>query len=819
MEKLLFITIILIIINQKLSPQVTISGTITDKETGENLIGASIYESNSKQGTITNLYGFYSLKITPGKCKLQASYVGYLPHEQNIEIRSDTTIHFQLETSNKLEEVVITENSAERNVRTTQMGMLKLTPVKAKLLPVLLGETDIIKTLQLMPGVQGGTEGGSGMYVRGGGPDQNLILLDGVTVYNVNHLFGFMSVFNTDAINNVSLIKGGFPARYGGRLSSVLDIRMKEGNLKEFHGEGSIGIISSNLTLEGPVVKDKTSFMISGRRSYLDILTYPIQMLINKASYTNGRAYFGYFLQDFNGKINHRFSDKSRLYLSFYSGKDKFFLTDKYKEDQGYINDEVYSYDDEMGLKWGNFTSALRWNYLFSNELFSNLTFTVSNYKFSVFEDFKSEIKSDSTARKDEYFYEYYSQIRDYGVKYDFDFIPNPNHYIKFGFSNTLHLFTPGVTVTKERYTDLESGIDTTFGKKDIPSNEFFVYIEDDLKIGNTLQINAGLHFSHFHVQNTNYRSLEPRLSARLLLWPNLSLKASYVKMQQYLHLLSNSTLGLPTDLWVPPTSKVKPQKAWQAAFGISYSIRNNYHISLEGYYKDMWDLIDYSEGASFFDLNQGSWEEIVTTGRGNSYGMELFFEKTRGKTTGWIGYTLSWSNRTFPEVSFGRTFPYKYDSRHDFSFVLTQKIKENIDLGVTWVYRTGYPFTLEDEKFISPGYLFTPKEGYWLPEDEIKNMYYQEDLDDKLLDYSESRNSYRMPHYHRLDVGIRFNKQKERYKRTWSLGAYNLYSRMNPFFIYQSYEYSWVTNESYPVMRQISILPIVPYVRWSIKF
>lgn len=794
------------------SQNATISGTITDAQTGEALLSANIYNSETLSGTASNTYGFYSLKQPQGITPILATFTGYQSFKATFNLTKDTVINIALEPVIALEEVVVTGQSPLQNIRSTQMGTIQLSPAKTEIIPALLGETDIIKTFQLMPGVQGGTEGTSGFYVRGGGPDQNLILLDGVPVYNASHLFGFMSVFNSDAIRNVTLIKGGFPARYGGRLSSVLDIRMKEGNSKEFKGSASIGLISSKLTLEGPIKSDKTSFMVSGRRSYIDVLSYPFQMMANKKAGENENFRVGYFLQDFNAKINHTFNDQHRLYLSVYTGKDKFFMRDKYEYEYTYTGEGVdysskYKYNDKANLQWGNTTGALRWNNVINNNLFANLTATISDYKFRIYEDYMEEQTNlnENKTEKSSYYFEYYSQIRDYGLKADFDFVPSPKHYVRFGMHNTLHYFSPGVTVNKDYDSSNSAPIDTVYGNKNIPTNEMMIYLEDDIDISKTIKLNAGLHYSNFHVQGITYHSLEPRLSARIMLTNRLSAKVSYTNMQQYLHLLANSSMGLPTDLWVPTTKNIKPQRSQQGALGFAYAPNPSYEFSVEGYYKQMKNLIDYAEGASFFELNQGNWEDLVTSGKGESYGLEFLAQKHLGRVSGWVGYTLSWANRQFDEIGFGEKYPYRYDSRHDISIVSTIKLSEKTDFGAAWVFRTGYPFTMEDESFQSPFNFFKEPNS-------SGNAY-------GTVEHFDKRNNYRMPNYHRLDLGFNFHKQKKRVCRTWSLGVYNAYARNNPFMLYKSKEWDPQSNSTNTQLKQLSIFNLIPYVRWGIKF
>ena len=793
MKNIYFILLFLVLFTSAFSQKHTISGYISEGSTGEKLIGANIYEVNTLSGTVSNNYGFYSLTLPKGTVHIRYSFVGFEPVDKTFTLLKDTLINIAIDQSLRLEEVKIVGRSGS-NVENTQMSEVSIPIQTIKALPAFLGETDIIKTIQLLPGVQSGSEGMSGLYVRGGGPDQNLILLDGVPVYNVNHLFGFFSVFNPDAVNSVKLVKGGFPARYGGRLSSVLDIRMKEGNTKELKGEGAIGLISSKLTLEGPIKNENTSFIISARRTYIDILTQPlIRNIEKKEAYDKFRV--GYYFYDLNAKINHTFSNKDRLYLSAYMGNDKAYYKEKYSE-QG--TDYSFSYDDEFKLRWGNITTALRWNHIFNSKLFSNTTITYSRYKFITgIKDFTGDNES-----SEDFQFEYNSGINDLAGKIDFDFIPNPDHYIRFGVNHISHTFNPGVSAFKlSENLEGSTRIDTTFGNKKIITQEFAAYIEDDWNINPWLKINAGLHYSSFFVRNTSYYSFQPRISARFLVHDGFSLKAAYTKMTQYIHLLSNSNVGLPTDLWLPVTNTIKPQKADQYALGAFYRLTNNLQLSMEGFYKQMDKLLEYKEGASFLSLND-DWEYKVEPGKGESYGMEVLLEKKLGKTTGWIGYTLSWSNREFENINEGRTFAYKYDRRHDISFVLTHQLSDRVDMGITWVFGTGNAFTIATEKYPS---LVNGDMSY----------YYQRDL----IEYINQRNGFRMPSYHRLDVGFNFRKPKKWGERIWSIGVYNAYNRQNPFFLYYGDDYNTETNERETILRQVSLFPVIPSISYRFKF
>jgi outer membrane receptor for ferrienterochelin and colicin len=786
--KRLFIPLLLLIFFGSMQAQnFTISGYVEDQSSGERLLNANVYNPQTLQGVITNNYGFYSLTISSDSLQLTYSYIGYQSQTIQIDLKKDTLINVLLVPVINIDEVVISAEKAKSTVRSTQISMTELSAKEIKSIPVLFGEVDVLKALQLLPGVQSGNEGTSGIYVRGGGPDQNLILLDGVPVYNANHLFGFFSVFNPDAIQSVKLIKGGFPARYGGRLSSVLDIRMKDGNNKKFAAEGSVGVISSKLTVEGPIWKDKTSFIVSGRRTYIDMLAQPLIQLNNQRN-DLGNSVGGYYFYDVTAKVNHRFSDKSRLYLSSYLGRDKAYLRLK---DEG----ADYIWEDDFGLGWGNQTTALRWNYVITPKLFSNTTVTYSKYNFNVAME-TQETERDTL--KQRFAFAYDSGIRDLAGKVDFDYLPNPNHSVKFGYNHIYHTFSPGVTIFQIEEESMANPVDTTFGNTDITANEMELYLEDDWELGTRFKVNLGLHASGFMVEDSSYYSLQPRVAARFMVNEKMSLKAAYSHMTQYIHLLTNSTIGLPTDLWVPSTALIKPQRSIQYALGVVYEISEGIEISMEGYYKTMNNLIEYKEGASFFSMD-GDWEDKLEFGEGKAYGFEFLARKQYGKTSGWIGYTLSWSNRRFENISFGEWFPYRYDRRHDISIVLNKEITDNINLGVTWVYGTGNAVTLPLEKYASMS-------SFW-----NDFLYFNQ------VDYFEKRNSYRMPAYHRLDIGINFNKEKKWGHRTWSISVYNAYNRKNPFFLNFD-QIRGASGYSETVLKQYSLFPIIPSLSYSFK-
>ena len=785
----------------------TISGFVVDKETGESMIGVNVIWKEKFQGTTTNTFGFYSLTLPEGTVEIDFSFIGYNVESKTLNLDKDLSLNIELETSaQNIQEVTIV--GEETVVERTQSSIVEVPVEQIKNIPALLGEVDVLKAIQLLPGVQSGGEGSSGFYVRGGGPDQNLILLDGVPVYNASHLFGFFSVFNADAIKNVRLTKGGFPSRFGGRLSSVLEIDMKEGNMKEIKGEGSLGLIASKLTLQGPIIKDKTSFIISARRTYIDLLAQPFVRSFDDGSQV------GYYFYDLNAKLNHKISEKDRLYLSAYSGKDRFYVNDEGVPDEK-NTDVDYNYQSDFGLEWGNLTSALRWNHLFSNKLFSNTTLTYTKYKFLTEVNELSELSYSDSFQKDSIEFAYYSGIKDIGGKIDFDYLPNPNHYIKFGINYAYHHFSPGAIdlyqkslIRDSQQNENINTTDTTFNfSKELFSHDSFIYLEDDIKVNDRLKINVGAHFSNFFTNGKIYYDIQPRLSSRYILSKDWSIKASYAEMQQYIHLLSNTSIGLPIDIWVPSTDSVPPQQSRQVAFSVNHNFKEGkFEITAEGYYKTMTDLMTLSPGSQIIGFQD--WQEKVEIdGVGRSYGFELFFQKKKGKTTGWFGYTLSFSDRKFENINFGKWYPYKYDRRHDISIVATHKFNDNFDIGATWVFGTGNNITLSNAKY---------------PQININGNINNNLVNPiKEVDYYPSRNNYRMASYHRFDIGLNFHKKKKWGERTWSIGAYNAYNRKNPFFIRFENNPTLVNGEleNRRVAKQISLFPVIPSITYKFKF
>ena len=708
----------------KKGPNYTLSGYVKEKGSQEYLSRVSISISELQLGTITNEYGFFSLTIPEGSYELWVTYLGYEPLVEQIDLSKDLQQNFELlEAPESLDEVIINTSNETDESEVTQMGTATINPAEINDIPVILGEKDAIKTFQLLPGIASGNEGGAGFYVRGGTPDQNLILLDEAPVYNANHLFGIFSLFNGDAIQSAEVFKGGFPAKYGGRLSSVLRLDTKNGNKERFGGQYNIGLVSSSFLLEGPLQKNKTSFVLSGRRTYLDALIRPF---LNKEDGTGA-----YLFSDLIFKIHHVIDEKNKLFWSNYFGEDKFFIRVKGSDA-----------DDSGKIRWGNITSTLRWNHEFNNTLFSNTSLIFSNYKFlAAYEDENNDINTNSG-------------INDYGIKTDLNYYPNFNHDIRIGMATTYHDFIPN----KSRFIQNNQTILNSAQR--IRSLESAFYVEDDWSINTKFNVTAGLRLSHFLQSEKQYFRPEPRLSFSWKPGNNLAIKGAYAQMNQYVHLLSFAGVGLPIDLWVTSTSRIKPQYSEQVSVGLVKDLLNkNYTLSVEGYYKKMRDIISYREGANFVQLesNQDAftsfsefgWEQSITTGQGWAYGAEFLARKKTGKLRGWLGYTLSWAQRQFDQLNNGQKFSARYDRRHDLSFVTTYAPSKKITLSANWILSSGLNYTIQDKLTVS----------------NYDNLF--GDLNTNTppspIEYASERNNLKGATYHRLDLGIQFHKKKKK--------------------------------------------------------
>lgn len=805
-----------VVVLKRKPKQVTVSGFVRDKRSAESLIGASVYEAHSRVGTASNNFGFFSLTLPPGDITIRSSYIGYTSHQHILNgLERDTVLTIELEPSASLQEVVITGQSNDKqSVLSTQMGALEINQQTIRSTPVMFGEADIIKTLQLTPGVSAGTEGTAGMYVRGGNVDENLFLIDGNPVYQINHIGGIFSAFNPEAISGMDFFKSGFPSRYGGRLSSVVDVHTKEGNMKEYHGSASIGLISGNLNFEGPIIKDRTSFNIGLRRTWLDVLSAPAVAIANKITKKDGtRLRARYAFHDLNLKVNHIFNDRSRMYLSLYNGNDvlKGGSTDFPDQD----SDNNYNYDSDVSLRWGNIMATAGWTYVFNNRLFGKVSGVFTRYhsrlrntEHDVVGNEGDEDYSDSFREN-----ETNTGITDFGLRTSFDYLPASAHHIRFGGDYLVHRFHPeynrSVAYEKNEETSVEIGQE--FANDLLWGHEAGVYAEDDWTLSSAVRLNAGLRFSLFNVQGKTYTGLEPRVSLRWLLDDNLSFKASYSRMNQYVHLISNSFISLPTDAWMPVTRKLKPLISDQVSAGFYYNLNKEYNFSVEGYYKTLDNLLEYRDGHTFTP-SFVNWEDKLTAGEGRSYGAEFMVRKESGRTTGWVGYGLSWSDRQFDELNQGARYPARFDNRHKLNIVVMHKISPKVELSAAWSYASGNHVTLSLENYYENGTGSpTNNDNHYMDASES-------------IDYYEGRNNYQLPAYHRLDLGIKIYRPKKKGRMgIWTVSIYNVYSRMNPFMIYKSDKTVPDPGSSYgknvPVFKTIGIMPIIPSISYTYKF
>ncbi len=730
----------------------TISGYIKDAQSGETLIGAALYVQEANTGVSTNEYGFYSLSLPPGDYTLEYSYLGFTADTITITLSENTTLDVELdEEVAQLTEVVVKSEAGNRNITNVEMSTNKLSMETIKKMPSLLGEVEIIRSIQLLPGVSTVGEGASGFNVRGGSIDQNLSLLDEAPVYNVSHLFGFFSVFNPDAVKDVKLYKGSIPARFGGRLSSILDVRMKEGNNKRFEMNGGIGFIFSRLAIEAPIVKDKASFIVAGRRSYADVLAQPFLNEDFAGSVLN--------FYDLTLKANYNVSMRDRVFVSGYFGKDNF------------------SFGDDFGFNWGNQTATLRWNHLFNTKLFSNVTAYYSNYDYEL--DFGQSSEGNS--------FDWNANIVNYSIKPEFTFYINPNNILRFGGQGIVYEFEPGnaVGISEGEVRDI-----SLRKKYAIESSAF---IENELNIANQLTVNYGLRYSHFNYVGEGrayefaeplalgfrrqpigfeefdqwesiqtYSNLEPRASLNYQFNDRSSVKASYSRTAQYLHLISNTTASTPLDVWTPSTNNIEPQTADQYAIGYFRNFKNNtYEASAEVYYKDMNNLVEYIDNADLI-LNE-FLEGDLLPGIGRAYGLELYGEKKEGRFTGWLAYTLSRTERQVAGINKGDWFPARFDQTHNLSIAAFYELNERWTFSANFVYNTGTPTTFHTMRF--------EQQGYVIPHNPL-----------------ETRNNVRLPDYHRLDVSATLNGKPDnpkRWKGQWVFSIYNLYNRRNPFDIF----------------------------------
>ena len=708
----------------------TVSGFISDSANGEMLFGASVFAIGTIKGGSANEYGFYSLSLPAGTYTIRYSYVGFRQKEVTISLTQDVKKDIKLTSSTIVNtEVVIKADKNQDQVQSTQTSAISIPVDKIKYVPTIGGETDIIKVIQLMPGVKRGGEGQNQMFVRGGSGDDNLILLDEAVVYNVSHLFGFFSVFNNDALKDITMYKGGFPAQYGGRLSSVMDIRMKDGNDNKYHATGGIGLLSSHLTVEGPIIKNKSSFLISARRSYID-------KVFKLAYHENVLPYYFY---DANLKLNYNLDEKNRVFFSSYIGDDV--LATRTGSDSSFF---------DGGFKLGNFTTTARWNHTFNPKLFSNISLIHTRFRYDV----EAKIPGNSFLTQ--------SRISDYGVKDDYSYYVSPVNSIRFGVAYTMHIFRPNVINTSGEISDY---LLSREGKK-VYTNEIGLYYNQELALDSNFKINYGMRLTGLATNNVFYFNPEPRISAVWNFRKTQSVKLSYSRMAQYLHLVSSSSIALPTDLWYPVTQNIRPLIADQVAAAYNLNVPKIQTLfTVEAYYKAMQNLIEYREGAVLI-LNDDYEKELVS-GKGHAYGFEFFAQKTEGKLTGWIGYTISWSIRQFDALNNGNPYYAKFDRRHDLSIVATYEFTKRFSVAAVWVYSTGQRFTPATGEFL-------------MPDASLSQV--------NILPIYSDKNAIQLPAAHRLDINFvlksRLDRKWMRWTGEWQIGAYNVYNRAQPYKI-----------------------------------
>ncbi|MBS3913902.1 MAG: TonB-dependent receptor plug domain-containing protein [Bacteroidetes bacterium] len=759
-------------------------GNVSDSLSGEKIVSCIVLE-NGKPLAGTASSGNYNVQLPAGKHILEFSTVGYIKKQIEVDLQADYALHVELIFAKTLGEAVITAEKAENIAETSRIGNISIPAQAIKKIPTMFGESDVLKVLQLLPGVKPGMEGTSGLYVRGGSPDQNLILLDGTPLYNVSHLYGFFSVFNTDALNHVELTKGGFPARYGGRLSSVLDLTLKDGNMRKWRGSANLGLISSSGTVEGPIWKDKISVIVSARRTYLDALYQP---LLRTASY-NSYAKQGYYFYDLNGKINIRPTSKDQILLSWYSGDDKFY--NNVKPNEFLYDGKIYKNEAKDELGWGNRLAAARWNHRISPKMTSSLIANFTRYQYRVYQMSNQSESNDTGVITNSFGRDFRSLVKDYGLKYDIDYNPNNKNAMKFGANIIYHQFSPGATVYKLQDDAAATKFDSTLGSSTVRAIENYVYAENDMILTPKWKVNYGLHYSQFHLKDKMYHSLQPRISARYLLPRDYAIKFSFVRMQQYIHLLTNSTIGLPTDLWVPSVKELKPEHSYQYNLGIAKTLMKKYLFTVEGYYKTMVGVLDYKNGANFYSSYE-DWFKKVESGKGRSFGLEVFLQRKIGKLNGWISYTLSKTDRIFPTINFGERFPYKYDSRHNGSIVMIYDVDKKHTLGLTWVYSTGNAFTLANTQTVGVN-----------PQGQLVQV-----------TTFDKRNQFRGADYHRLDLMYTFHYPKKWGEVMVNAGLYNTYSRVNPFY----YTIDFDSNQKKQIYR-VGLFPVLPFLTFNFTF
>ena len=787
-------------------PRHTIRGYLVDADSGEPLIGANIYTPKLGKGTSTNAYGFYSITLDEGFYELNFSYLGYRSQSKRIALDGNRSMNIELVPSLTLPDVIVTANlDTGQNAITPPISTNDFNTEEMDAMPSLGGEADLLRTSYSLPGVQTGADGFGGMAVRGGNVDQNLYLIDGVPVYNATHLLGIYSVFNSSSIRSAKLIKGGFPARYGGRVSSVLDVRTKEGNLNYFSAEGDLGLTSGKFSLEGPIVRGKSSYFVSARRSFIDVYSRPISSFIRERNNIFGTL--AYFFYDVNAKVHSSLGKRDKVYLSFYNGGDDYFDQIQVNQELG---DTTLTQTTRQQDYWGNVIGSLRWNHLFGDKLFMNTTATFSSYYFQSRILISNEQFIDPVGITNQglILYEYQSNNRDWAGKIDFDYVPNPDHYLRFGVNVTGHRFQPGAVLFDELVTIdsmLQDSVDFLLNKSPLYSTEYDAYVEDEWQINELLRIQMGLRGSVLDVQNTQRFYLQPRFTLQLAATKNLDLQLSVGKSVQALHLLSNSGIGRPRDLWVSSTDRIEPIESWQMVAGAHWRTTPKTSLRLEGYYKKMDNLITFLEG-SLAQIDGTNWQNKVAVGQGWSYGMECHLKKHKGATTGWLSYTLAFTDRQFPDVNLGERFPFRFDRRHNISLQLAHTFNDRWSASGSFTFHSGNPTTL-------------PRSYY---EYNQLNLIYanfppQFPFVIQVSDNGK-RNDERLPAIHRLDLSGHYSWPSSWGDHRVTFGFYNAYNQHNPIYYFIAVRPNDL-GELESSFRSLSLVPVLPALRYRLRF
>ncbi len=771
--------------------KITLSGYIEDDETGERLIGAHLYEPVSRKGAFTNEYGFFSIRLSEKHPLLQVSYLGYNGAVCDIREVTQRPLVIALKPSNTLREIIVVgKDSLEEQVPSLVSNNDFPTTQVIQSLPTLGGEIDLMRILHQLPGTQTGTDGFGGLYVRGGNADQNLVLFDGVPIYNPYHTLGIYSIFDYRMVRKVRYLRGQFPARFGGRISSVVDVRTKEGNNKAFHGYGSIGLVATRLAAEGPLLKNKTAFFLSGRRSHLD----PFLKSYSKKDRAdeNASGFYNYSFGEVVGKLNHAFSPKDRLYLSFYDGGDKYQNEKKLNDRFGTLSRQLV---ETQLLNWGNTLGVLRWNHQFGDKLFSNTTFTYSRFHFDSDETFEDRIFENQQETDDYTFRSVYrSRIDNASAKLDLDYVPDHRHYIRMGATVARHRFTPGIINLEDTFGELP---DSLLNPTDIKAWEVNGYAEDEWRIGSRIFVNAGVFWSYFSVRGHEYVLLDPRIFMSWQASKSMRFFLSYSKMNQYLHVLTRTGAGFPNDLWVPSTSRIKPQRSQVVDGGAEWQFRPGCTVTVSGYYKTMNHLLNYAEsgGVGLNDdlISSTNWEDKVTAGKGHSKGVELLLNWSGPKTSSWLSYTFSDTRRQFEEINDGESFPFRFNLMHVVNLAFAYQLDKRWSVGANWNFSSGSHINL------------ALQEWQYVRQNGQPDIFYY---------YLGKKNSYTLPTYHRLDLSGKYRHSTAWGQWSIDLGVYNLYNRTNIYFIKPDYDPLTQTRG----YKSVSLIPVLPYLSFNVE-